>query len=168
LLATLVNEVESRLSATGHSIQLELGGRTSIPVRIDRIRLSMVFANLIDNAQKYTSAGSTIWVGARPEPPAREVEVWVRDDGPGIPAVELTKMFARFYRVEKGRSRETGGTGLGLSIVKRIVQLHGGRIWAESEVGKGTRIIFRLPQEETRNGTVTPAAMPAVHNRADL
>jgi two-component system phosphate regulon sensor histidine kinase PhoR len=124
---------------------VELSCEDPVFVKIDRIRLSMVFANLIDNAQKYTPPGSTIQVGARGEPADREVEVWVRDDGPGIPSAELTKMFARFYRVEKGRSRETGGTGLGLSIVKHIVQLHGGRVWAESEGGKGTRIAFRLP-----------------------
>lgn len=145
LLETLCKEVGSRLSQSGHSIKLEVGECRAIPVRIDKIRLSMVFANLIDNAQKYTPGGSTISVGALSDPATQEVEVWVSDNGPGIPSVELTRMFERFYRVEKGRSRETGGTGLGLSIVRRIVHLHGGRVWAESEVGKGTRIAFRLP-----------------------
>jgi len=74
-----------------------------------------------------------------------EVVVCVRDDGAGIPAVDLPHLFERFYRVDKGRSREKGGTGLGLSIVKHIVQLHGGRVWVESVVGQGTAFYFSLP-----------------------
>ena len=74
-----------------------------------------------------------------------EVEVCVRDDGPGIPPEDLPHLFERFYRVDKGRSREKGGTGLGLSIVKHIVQLHGGRVWVESTLGKGAAFYFALP-----------------------
>ena len=70
----------------------------------------------------------------------------VVDDGPGIPAKDLPHLFERFYRVDKGRSRETGGTGLGLSIVKHIVQLHGGSVLAESKLGEGTRMSFTLPR----------------------
>ena len=76
---------------------------------------------------------------------ADTLEIAVRDDGPGIPAEDLPHIFERFYRVDKGRSREKGGTGLGLSIVKHIVQLHGGRVWAESRVGEGTSFFFTLP-----------------------
>ena len=74
-----------------------------------------------------------------------QIEVCVRDNGPGIPAEDLPHIFERFYRVEKGRAREKGGTGLGLSIVKHIVLLHGGRVWAESRAGEGTAFFFRLP-----------------------
>ncbi|RME73502.1 MAG: GHKL domain-containing protein, partial [Verrucomicrobia bacterium] len=102
-----------------------------------------VFSNLIDNAQKYCPPETTITVGVRRR--EGEVEIFVADDGPGIPRSDLPRIFERFYRVEKGRSRESGGTGLGLSIVKHIIQMHGGRIWAESEVGRGTRICFTLP-----------------------
>ena len=75
----------------------------------------------------------------------REIEVCVRDNGPGIPAADLPHIFERFYRVDKARSRETGGTGLGLSIVKHIVQLHGGRVRVESDHGRGAAFCFTLP-----------------------
>jgi two-component system phosphate regulon sensor histidine kinase PhoR len=71
--------------------------------------------------------------------------VSVRDNGPGIPAADLPHLYERFYRVDKGRSREKGGTGLGLSIVKHIVQLHGGRVWVESTPGQGSTFFFSLP-----------------------
>ena len=72
-------------------------------------------------------------------------EVRVQDDGPGIPPEALERVFERFYRVDKARSREQGGTGLGLAIVKHIVQSHGGKAWAKSEPGKGAAIFFTLP-----------------------
>ena len=81
---------------------------------------------------------------------ADEIEIAVRDNGPGIPEEDLPHIFERFYRVEKGRARESGGTGLGLSIVKHVAQLHGGRVWAESAAGKGTAIVVRLPRGETK------------------
>ena len=102
-----------------------------------------MFENLLDNAVKYTPAGSRIDVRIRLL--GTDVEVSVRDNGPGIPAADLPRLFERFYRVDKGRSREQGGTGLGLSIVKHIIQLHGGRAWVESEIGKGSAFFFTLP-----------------------
>jgi two-component system phosphate regulon sensor histidine kinase PhoR len=98
---------------------------------------------LLDNALKYTPKGSHIDVSARRR--EQEVEVCIRDNGPGIPADDLPHIFERFYRVDKGRSRDKGGTGLGLSIVKHIVQLHGGRVWVESTLGQGTAFFFGLP-----------------------
>ena len=73
--------------------------------------------------------------------------MWVRDDGPGIPAESRERVFERFYRVDRARSRETGGTGLGLSIVKHIVQAHGGEVWLNSEEGEGTAFHFTLPSQ---------------------
>ena len=90
-----------------------------------------------------------------------EVECFVRDNGPGIPGDDLTHIFERFYRVEKGRSRETGGTGLGLSIVKHIVQLHGGRVWAESKEGQGLTIRVRLPRTRAENPELRGCTAPA-------
>jgi len=110
----------------------------------DPLRISQVCANLLDNALKYTPHSSRIEVAAQPR--GAEIEVCVRDNGPGIPEADLPHLFERFYRVDKGRSRETGGTGLGLSIVKHIVQLHGGRVWVESTLGRGTAFHFTLPR----------------------
>jgi len=113
----------------------------------DASRLEQVFANLVDNAIKYGYPQSTVNVGGR-KTDANKIEVFVRDDGPGIPPESLDRIFERFYRVDKARSREQGGTGLGLSIVKHIVQNHGGEVWAKSEVGKGTTFFFTLPAAE--------------------
>ncbi len=113
----------------------------------DEEKLTQVFDNLIENALKYTPRGSHIALGARLTG-ENEVECFVRDNGPGIPAADLAHVFERFYRVEKGRSRETGGTGLGLSIVKHIVQLHSGRVCAESHEGQGLTILLRLPRSQ--------------------
>jgi two-component system, OmpR family, phosphate regulon sensor histidine kinase PhoR len=103
-----------------------------------------VLANLVDNAIKYGRPQGTVVVGGE-NLNGEKVEIFVRDDGPGIPAEALDRVFERFYRVDKARSREQGGTGLGLSIVKHIVQNHGGEVWAKSEPAKGATFFFTLP-----------------------
>ncbi len=108
-------------------------------------RLEQVLSNLVDNAIKYGHTQGTVTLGARGTD-LDQVEVSVADDGPGIPAESIERVFERFYRVDKARSREQGGTGLGLSIVKHIVQTHGGRAWATSELGKGATFYFTLPE----------------------
>jgi len=152
-IAQLVGDYSIRCKTTGHQLCLRLA--PDLPgVRLDAGKITQVFENLLDNAIKYTPSGSqiTITIAAM----ATELEIRVHDNGPGIPAGDLPRIFERFYRVDKGRSREQGGTGLGLSIVKHIVQLHGGRIGAESGAGQGTTIFFTLPLSPS-NGDTPPA-----------
>ena len=117
-----------------------------ITVRADETRCEQVLSNLLENAVKYGREGGTVTVGGRMADD-RMVEVFVQDDGPGIPAEALERVFERFYRVDKARSREEGGTGLGLAIVKHIVQSHGGKVWLESAPGQGAKCFFTLPAE---------------------
>ncbi|MCU0771924.1 MAG: ATP-binding protein [Verrucomicrobia bacterium] len=114
-------------------------------VNVDKERLHQVLGNLLDNAIKYGRPRGNVTVTARALP-ENTVEVCVRDDGPGIPSDCLGRIFERFYRVDKARSRDQGGTGLGLSIVKHIIQNHGGQVWAESQLGKGAAIFFTVPK----------------------
>ena len=139
----MVDDIRGRSIASEHVLSLTVDPAIG-PVLIDPLKISQVCENLLDNALKYTPRGSSIDVTARLV--AGEIAVCVRDNGPGIPEADLPHIFERFYRVDKGRSRDKGGTGLGLSIVKHIVQLHGGRVWVESELGKGTAFHFTLPQ----------------------
>ncbi len=116
----------------------------SLPrVLADREAIHQVFSNLIDNAMKYGRTGGKVVLGARPGP--RGVEFYVQDFGAGIPSEHLPRLFERFYRVDKARSRESGGTGLGLAIAKHIMLAHGGSIRAESELNHGSRFLFTLP-----------------------
>jgi two-component system phosphate regulon sensor histidine kinase PhoR len=105
--------------------------------------LALLARNLIDNAIRYSKPGGRVDVTLR----ARDGEVvlGVQDTGLGIPKRDLPRIFERFYRVDRARSRETGGTGLGLSIVRHVVENHGGRISVDSELGRGTRVEVRLP-----------------------
>jgi two-component system, OmpR family, phosphate regulon sensor histidine kinase PhoR len=113
------------------------------PVLADREAIHQVFANLIDNAIKYGRSGARIELGARAA--QRAVEFYVRDFGAGISSEHLPRLFERFYRVDKARSRESGGTGLGLAIAKHIMLAHSGSIRAESEIARGTTFLFTLP-----------------------
>jgi two-component system phosphate regulon sensor histidine kinase PhoR len=124
------------------------GSVESLPsVRADREAIHQVFSNLIDNAMKYGRSGSRILLGARPAPRGIGfgVEFYVQDFGAGIASEHLPRLFERFYRVDKARSRESGGTGLGLAIAKHIMLAHGGSIRAESELGHGSTFLFTLP-----------------------
>jgi two-component system phosphate regulon sensor histidine kinase PhoR len=112
-------------------------------------RLEQVLANLVDNAIKYGGAQGNVTVGGKKLDDGR-LEIFVQDDGPGIPAESLDRVFERFYRVDKARSRDQGGTGLGLSIVKHIVQAHGGEVWVKSELGKGATFFFTLPATKVK------------------
>jgi two-component system, OmpR family, phosphate regulon sensor histidine kinase PhoR len=143
-LADLAADYQRRPAGLEHQILVQESEDLG-QISADAEKLSQVFGNLLDNALKYTPKGSRLELGARAVG-TDEVECFLSDNGPGIPAADLPQIFERFYRVDKGRSRETGGTGLGLSIVKHIVQMHGGRVWAESEEGRGLTIRLRLPR----------------------
>jgi len=129
--------------AADSRIELESEGAPEARVMADPDAMNQVFGNLIENSIKYAKAGKRILVGARLL--ASEVEFTVQDFGPGIASEHIDRIFERFYRIDKARSRESGGTGLGLAIVKHIVQAHGGRLWAESELGAGVTFHFTLP-----------------------
>jgi two-component system phosphate regulon sensor histidine kinase PhoR len=140
--------VEEALNSMGgmvvdSGIVLESAGATDALVLADSDAINQVFGNLVENALRYGKAGKRILVGARLL--ESEVEFTVQDFGRGIASEHLNRIFERFYRIDKARSRESGGTGLGLAIVKHIVLAHGGRIWAESELGSGATFHFTLP-----------------------
>ncbi len=149
----LLNDAEEsfREIARGQGVELQIidaqgssGSIESLPsVLADREAIHQVFSNLIDNAMKYGRAGGRIDLGARSAD--RGIEFYVRDLGAGISSEHLPRLFERFYRVDKARSRESGGTGLGLAIAKHIVRAHGGSIRAESELTKGSTFLFTLP-----------------------
>jgi two-component system phosphate regulon sensor histidine kinase PhoR len=122
----------------------------------DAEAVSQILSNLMDNAVKYTPPGGRITVGAKALGPV--VEFFVRDTGAGIPSEELPRLFERFYRVDKARSRELGGTGLGLSIVKHLVAAHTGMTRVESQLGAGSTFYFTLPVDEPvpPSGTLNP------------
>jgi len=129
--------------ARAHGMDLQVEDAAPEPVNADREAIYQVFSNLIDNAFKYASGSGRLVLGARPS--GRGVEFYVRDFGPGIASEHVPRLFERFYRVDKARSRESGGTGLGLAIAKHIVLAHGGTIRAESEMNHGSTFLFTLP-----------------------
>ncbi len=134
-----------RPPAEGKKQTLRVEPLEGIPtLRADSQKIHQVMVNLLNNAISYTPEGGSITVEAKPVP--QGVEISVIDNGIGIPPDDLPRIFERFYRVDKGRSRELGGTGLGLSIVRHIVEAHGGHVRVESKPGKGSRFTFYLPR----------------------
>ncbi len=120
------------------------GAADRYAIRGDETQLTSMFSNLVDNAVKYTPPGGQVEVTG--ETNEREVVVRVSDTGIGIAPEKLSRIFERFYRVDKARSKATGGTGLGLSIVRHVVQNHGGRVAVESTLGKGSTFTVYLPR----------------------
>jgi len=124
-------------------VKLQTSGAPDSLVMADADAIQQVFGNLLENSLKYAKSGKRICAGARLLP--TEVQFTIQDFGPGIASEHLERIFERFYRVDKARSRESGGTGLGLAIAKHILQAHGGRIWCESDLGSGASFHFTLP-----------------------
>ncbi|HEY4722350.1 MAG TPA: ATP-binding protein, partial [Anaerolineae bacterium] len=139
------------IAATHAGISLRLAVPDQ-PLRIlvDRDRVNQVFDNLLGNALKFSFNGGTITIAVRDE--GEVLKVGVTDTGAGIPADKLERIFERFYQVDGSATRRFGGAGLGLAICRRIIEAHGGRIWAESELGKGSTFYFTLPKPPSGAG----------------
>lgn len=142
-VAHVIDDLQARAADKKITLHNSLPGE--VRARADTDRLQQVLFNLIENAIKYGRVEGSVIIGGEMNSAAM-VEFWVKDDGPGIPMEAKDRIFERFYRVDRARSRETGGTGLGLSIVKHIVQAHGGEVWVKSELGQGSTFFFTLPQ----------------------
>jgi two-component system, OmpR family, phosphate regulon sensor histidine kinase PhoR len=130
--------------AASRGIELSVINTSNSAVLVDRYAIHQVLSNLIDNALKYGDQGGKILLGAGET--EEGVQFYVRDFGAGIPSEHLPRLFERFYRVDKARSRESGGTGLGLAIAKHVVRAHAGTIRAESELNHGSTFYFTLPR----------------------
>jgi two-component system phosphate regulon sensor histidine kinase PhoR len=143
--ADLLQEVVQsfRELSRAQNVDLKVEDFAATQVGADPEAIHQVFSNLVDNALKYAASGGRIVLGARPV--FQAVEFYVQDFGPGIPSEHLARLFERFYRVDKARSRESGGTGLGLAIAKHIVLAHRGNIRAQSDLNHGSTFLFTLP-----------------------
>lgn len=139
----VIDDLQAR--AVEKSVLLQNRLPEGLAANADADRLQQVLFNLVENAIKYGRAEGHVAIGARGIGDGK-VELWVEDDGPGIPPEAKERVFERFYRVDRARSRETGGTGLGLAIVKHIVQAHGGEVWVKSELGQGAAFFLTLPE----------------------
>ncbi len=144
LVEDVVEQFESRAQKKDISIDIAPEKKKSMLVYADPQRIFQVLLNLTSNAINYTDEGGSIKLEVRMK--KTEVEVMVTDSGIGIPKEDLDKVFQRFYRVDKSRSRKQGGTGLGLAIVKHIIELHKSNIKVKSKVDKGTTFSFKLPK----------------------
>jgi len=142
LLAEAASSMQENARAA--EVELTVEDIPDWPVMADNYAVHQVFGNLISNALRYAQDGKKIVIGANEH--ENGIEFFVRDFGPGIASEHLPRIFERFYRVDKARSRESGGTGLGLAIVKHIVLNHGGSVRVESTVGHGTTFFFLLPK----------------------
>ncbi len=145
-IADACNAYRSLAEASGLTLGMQLPDEP-LAIVADRDKLHVVLDNLLSNAVRFTPSGGRIWVAAREQ--RGQIEVEVADSGVGIPQEALERIFERFEQVEDHMTRRHGGMGLGLSIVKGLVELHGGRVWAESDVGQGSRFVVMLPKQQS-------------------
>ena len=141
----LLEDAQTALAATAQSkdIALRVAETTEAAAKADKDAVNQVFTNLIANALNYATGTDEIVIGAHQSD--GYIDFWVKDKGPGISSEHQPRLFERFYRIDRARSRETGGTGLGLAIVKHIVLAHGGEVRVESKLGSGATFHFTLP-----------------------
>jgi two-component system phosphate regulon sensor histidine kinase PhoR len=150
LLADVIDTIRPIAAKKRIELRQELA-TAGAEVYCDSEAIYQILSNLVDNAVKYTPELGTITIGVKPYEPGnavRMLELFVQDTGIGIPVEDQSRLFERFYRVDKARSRELGGTGLGLAIVKHLVRTHGGEVWVNSEINKGATFFFTLPMDE--------------------
>jgi len=140
----IVSQLRSSIDSRAQNLDIQI--KTSF-VFADQKRVEQVLVNLLDNASKYTPNGGTLKVIWMTKENSGDTLLKVEDTGPGIAPEHHDRLFERFYRVQKDRSRESGGTGLGLAIVKHIMQRHGGAVWLNSEAGRGSRFTCQFPNE---------------------
>jgi two-component system phosphate regulon sensor histidine kinase PhoR len=148
LIQEVIEELEHKASKREVTIKLEIEPGKNYTTLADRQKIYRVCQNLIFNAVKYNHNGGEVIVGIKPS--KNQIQVEVKDNGLGIPPEDLKRIFERFYRVEKSRSKEKGGTGLGLAIVKHILEGHKSKISVSSTVGKGSIFSFQLPLEKEK------------------
>ncbi len=143
----MIQSLSAEFGAWSKSKDIKVIADINEPLEIeaDKDRISQVLSNLIGNAMKFTPNGGTVTVCGKRTQDGSRVEIGVRDTGPGIAKADFQKLFQKFSRVESKAIQGISGTGLGLSIAKEIVELHGGRIWVDSEEGKGSYFAFELP-----------------------
>jgi len=145
-LPLLIRETLTLFQSNSDELAIHVDVDSTLPlVHADADRVQQVLLNLLSNAVKFSPNGGEIDVGTRQE--GAEVLVWVRDQGIGITPEALPKLFTKFFRADNKATRTIGGTGLGLALVKRIITAHGGNVWVESEMGKGSTFFFTLPIE---------------------
>lgn len=149
LIRETVESMEYKFTKKKRNVDciIEANDLEDVAVLADRERIQQVLTNLIDNAVKYGAQDGEVRISLteiRDEEEEAKIWVYVADDGPGIEPEHMDKIFRRFYRVDKSRSRDKGGTGLGLSICKHLMEAHGEKVWAESQLGAGTTFIFSL------------------------
>jgi two-component system phosphate regulon sensor histidine kinase PhoR len=159
-LSQIVDEVFTELRPRCEKQQVCLRNEVAADCQVtaDRHRLAQILINLVDNAIKFNRPHGEVILSAEPAEDGNYLLIKVRDTGIGIPAEHLPRVFERFYRVDKARSREQGGTGLGLSIVKHLARAHGGEAYVSSRVGTGSEFIIRLPHRAQQAAAKTIAA----------
>lgn len=145
LIALLYDIVDSAPVPADKTIEFDIRHPAPLAINADRDRITQVVLNILDNALRYTPSGGTVTISVGAN--SRSVRVGIRDQGPGIAPEEIERVFEPFYQSQRTEVRQARGAGLGLSLAKQIVAAHGGRIWAESEIGKGTVVRFTLPRE---------------------